>query len=53
MLLQPDTKPISCEQLVIEVKGIHTSLVLVEDKYIDIEERQLAATYEKDLQEKT
>lgn len=45
MLLQPDTKPISHEQLVIEVKGIYAGL--------DIDERQLAAAHEKDPQKKT
>ena len=41
MLLQPDTRPISHEQLVQEVKGI---LVMVIAKCIDIDERQSAAS---------
>ena len=40
MLLQPDTRPISHEQLVVEVKGIYAGLVMVEAKCIDIDERQ-------------
>ena len=49
MLLQPETRPISHEQLVIEVKGIYAGLVMVEAKCIDIDERQSAAAQEKDL----
>lgn len=48
MLLQPDTRPISHEQLVGEVKGIYAGLVMVEAKCIDIDERQSAAAQEKD-----
>lgn len=48
MLLQPETRPISHEQLVIEVKGIYAGLVMVEAKCIDIDERQSAAAQEKD-----
>ena len=46
MLLQPETRPISHEQLVIEVKGIYAGLVMVEAKCIDIDERQSATTQE-------
>ena len=42
MLLQPDTRPISHEQLVVEVKGIYAGLVMVEAKCIDIDEKQSA-----------
>ena len=49
MLLQPETRPISHEQLVVEVKGIYAGLVMVEAKCIDIDERQSAAAQEKDL----
>lgn len=49
MLLQPDTRPISHEQLVVEVKGIYAGLVMVEAKCIDIDERQSAAAQEKAL----
>ncbi len=48
MLLQPDTRPISHEELVVEVKGIYAGLVMVEAKCIDIDERQAAAAQEKD-----
>ena len=47
MLLQPDTRPISHEQLVVEVKGIYAGLVMAEAKCIDIDERQLAAVQKK------
>ena len=46
MLLLPETRPISHEQLVIEVKGIYAGVVLVEAKCIDIDERQSATTQE-------
>lgn len=49
MLLQPETRPISHDQLVIEVKGIYAGLVMVEAKCIDIDEKQFAAATEKDL----
>ena len=39
-LLPPETRPISHEQLVSEVKGIYAGLVMVEAKCIDIDERQ-------------
>lgn len=48
MLLQPETRPISHEQLVVEVKGIYAGLVMVEAKCIDIDERQSMAAQEKD-----
>ena len=43
-----DTRPISHEQLVVEVKNIYAGLVMVEAKCIDIDERQSAAAQEKD-----
>ena len=52
MLLQPETRPISHEQLVVEVKGIYAGLVMVEAKCIDIDERQSAAAQEKDPSKK-
>ena len=52
MLLQPETRPISHDQLVIEVKGIYAGLVMVEAKCIDIDEKQMAAAQEKDLSKK-
>jgi len=48
VLLQPETRPISHEQLVVVVKGIYAGLVLVEAKCIDIDERQSTAAQEKD-----
>jgi hypothetical protein len=36
LTLKPDTKPISQEQLVAEVKGIYTRLVIVESKCIKV-----------------
>ena len=48
ILLQPEIRSISHEQLIIEVKGIYTGLVIVEAKYIDIDERQSVAAQEKD-----
>ena len=40
LLLQPESRPISHEQLVVEVKGIYAGLVMVEAKCIDIDEKQ-------------
>ena len=40
MLRQPETRSISHEQLVIEVKGIYAGLVMVEAKCIDVDEKQ-------------
>ena len=44
MVRQPDTKPISQDQLVAEVKGIYAGLVMVEGKCIqvDLKQAQLA-----------
>jgi hypothetical protein len=36
MLLQPETRPISQEQLVNEVKGIYAGLVMVEKKCVEV-----------------
>ena len=49
---QPETRPISHDQLVIEVKGIYAGLVMVEAKCIDIDEKQTAAAQEMDLSKK-
>jgi Est1 DNA/RNA binding domain len=40
LLLQPETRPISQEQLVNEVKGIYAGLVMVEKKYVEIDNQQ-------------
>ena len=48
MLIQPETRPISHEQLVTEVKGIYAGLVMVEAKCIDVDEKQSKAAQERD-----
>ena len=40
MLWQPETRPISHDQLVAEIKGIYAGLIMVEAKCIDIDEKQ-------------
>jgi len=40
MFRQPETRPISQEQLVAEVKGIYAGLVMVEDKCIQVDAKQ-------------
>ena len=47
ILLQPETRPISHEQLVVEVKGIYAGLVMVEAKCIDVDEKQFAAAQDR------
>ena len=42
MIRQPETRPISQEQLVAEVKGIYAGLVMVESKCIDVDNSQNA-----------
>ncbi|KIW20541.1 hypothetical protein PV08_01116 [Exophiala spinifera] len=44
MLLQPETRPISHEQLVNEVKGIYAGLVMVEKKCVEICQQQSQTT---------
>ena len=53
LLLQPETRPISHEQLVVEVKGIYAGLVMVEVKCIDVDEKQTQAALEKDPSRQT
>ncbi len=48
LLLQPETRPISHDQLVVEVKGIYAGLVMVESKCMDVDEKQLKAVLDKD-----
>ncbi|KAL8823252.1 MAG: hypothetical protein Q9191_006030 [Dirinaria sp. TL-2023a] len=48
LLLQPETRPISHDQLVVEVKGIYAGLVMVESKCADVDEKQSKAAQEKD-----
>lgn len=44
MIKQPETRPISQEQLVAEVKGIYAGLVMVESKCIEVDSAQSAQT---------
>ena len=46
MLLQPETRPISQEKLVAEVKGIYAGLVMVEAKCVEVVGKQVAAAHE-------
>ena len=48
MLRQPETKPISHDQLVVEVKGIYAGLVKVEAKCIEVDEQQKVWAQNKD-----
>lgn len=41
MILQPDTRPISHKQHVMEVEGVHAGLVIIEAKCIDIDEKRI------------
>ncbi|KAF3902925.1 hypothetical protein AA313_de0210132 [Arthrobotrys entomopaga] len=43
LILQPETRPISQDQLVAEVKGIYAGLVMVEAKCIEVDSKQAAA----------
>jgi hypothetical protein len=42
---QPETRPISQEQFVAEVKGIYAKLVIVKAKYIEVDNKQAALAY--------
>jgi hypothetical protein len=44
MLLQPETRPITQEQLVNEVKVIYAGLVMVEKKCVEIDQQQAPTT---------
>ena len=48
MLRQPETRPISHDQLVVEVKGIYAGLVMVEAKCIEVDEKQTTSAPDKD-----
>ena len=48
ILLQPETRPISHEQLFLEVKGIYAGLVMVESKCIEVDSKQSKAALERD-----
>ncbi|KAL8744689.1 MAG: hypothetical protein Q9190_003088 [Brigantiaea leucoxantha] len=53
MLLQPETKPISHEQLVVEVKSIYQGLIMVEAKCNEVDEKQLNAAKDKSSAKRT
>ncbi|KAL9598025.1 MAG: hypothetical protein Q9219_004781 [cf. Caloplaca sp. 3 TL-2023] len=48
IIRQPETRPISHDQLVVEVKGIYAGLILVEQKCKEVDEKQSAAALERD-----
>ncbi|KAL8752997.1 MAG: hypothetical protein Q9184_005554 [Pyrenodesmia sp. 2 TL-2023] len=48
IIRQPETRPISHDQLVVEVKGIYAGLVLVEQKCKEVDEKQSPAALEDD-----
>jgi hypothetical protein len=48
LLLQPDSRPISQEQLASEVKSIYAGLTMVETKCIHVDRAQAAAVSDKD-----
>ncbi|KAG8525670.1 uncharacterized protein KY384_000430 [Bacidia gigantensis] len=47
MLVQPETRPISHDQLVVEVKGIYAGLVMVEAKCIEVDDKQTPSPDDK------
>ncbi|KAF2270250.1 hypothetical protein CC78DRAFT_196553 [Lojkania enalia] len=48
LLLQPDSRPISQEQLASEVKSIYAGLTMVETKCIHVDRAQASAAYDGD-----
>lgn len=48
MVGQPETRPISPEQLIAEVKGIYAGLVMVEAKCCEVDAKQAAAAQDQD-----
>lgn len=52
LLLQPETRPISQEKLVHEVKGIYAGLVMVEAKCVEVVGKQVAAAQQAGRQPK-
>lgn len=48
MVGQPETRPISPEQLIAEVKGIYAGLVMVEAKCCEVDAKQAAAAQDPD-----
>jgi polyribonucleotide nucleotidyltransferase len=48
MVRQPETRPISTEQLIAEVKGIYAGLIMVEAKCCEVDAKQHQAALEMD-----
>jgi hypothetical protein len=48
MVRQPETRPISPEQLIAEVKGIYAGLIMVEAKCCEVDAKQHQAALETD-----
>ena len=46
MVRQPETRPISPEKLIAEVKGIYAGLVMVEAKCAEVDTKQVATTFD-------
>ena len=46
LVLQPETRPISQDQLLAEVKGIYAGLVMIEAKCVDVDNKQALAAQE-------
>ena len=53
LLMHPETRPISYEQLVVEVKVIYANLVMVEAKCIDVDDKQALAAQKRDPTKRT
>ena len=53
LLLQPETRPVPYDQLVDEVKGIYSGLVMVEAKCIEVDDKQTLAAQERDPTKQT
>lgn len=52
-ILQPETRPISHDQLVAEVKGIYAGLIMAEAKCIEVDKEYHAAASKQDLTERS
>ena len=53
ILLQPETRPISHDQLVVEVKSIYVDLITLEAKCIDVDEKHFMKAQEKNSSRQT
>jgi len=47
LLLQPETRSISHDQLVVEVKDIYAGLIMIESKCVDVDKKQLKEALKK------